>query len=421
MSNLNEQQKTGPELRREREQRVTDVIALKPVDRVPVSCEIGFFAAKYGGVPYSAAYYDFDAYLSAYRKTLKDFQPDMAFVRPPSSGKALEYLDPKYMKWPGHGLGPNVGFQAIEIESMMEDEYDLFMDSPADFLIRHRMARLHGGLAGLSLLPELSNTGWMDPWATEGLALTILTPQFEAVIENLRNAGRELQKLRPALEEFERILIEYGMPQLYQRGALPPYDIISHSARGMRGTMLDMYRRPEKLLALCDFLLEKTLARPLPQPNEYGNLRVFVTITRGSDDFISMEQFKTFYWPGFKKLIMNMIERGATPCVFIEGTFDSRLEYLLEFPKGKMCIRFDKTDIFRAKEILKDHTCIEGNVPASLLQVGTVEQVKDYCKKLIDVVGKGGGYILGPRSSTDEVKPENLKAMIEFTKEYGRY
>jgi hypothetical protein len=44
-----------------------------------------------------------------------------------------------------------------------------------------------------------------------------------------------------------------------------------------------------------------------------------------------------------------------------------------------------------------------------------------YCKKLIDVVGKGGGYILGPRSSTDEVKPENLKAMIEFTKEYGRY
>lgn len=50
-----------------------------------------------------------------------------------------------------------------------------------------------------------------------------------------------------------------------------------------------------------------------------------------------------------------------------------------------------------------------------------MQDVKDYCKKLIDVVGKGGGYILGPRSATDEVKPENLKAMIEFTKEYGRY
>jgi len=60
-------------------------------------------------------------------------------------------------------------------------------------------------------------------------------------------------------------------------------------------------------------------------------------------------------------------------------------------------------------------------VPSSLLQIGSVQDVKDYCKKLIDVVGKDGGYILRPRSSTDEVRPENLQAMIEFTKEYGRY
>ena len=413
--------KTGPELLREREQRVTDAIALKPTDRVPVSCELGFFVAKYAGVPYSAAYYDFDAYLDAYRKTLKDFQPDMAFTRPPSPGKALEYIDPKYMKWPGHGLSQNTGFQAIEIESMNEDEYDLFINSPADFLIRHRMPRLNGGLEGLSMLPELSNTNWMDPWAAENLAAIIIEPRFEAVIENLRKAGMEMKKFQPKLEEFNRILVEYGIPRLYQGGALPPYDIVSHSARGMRGTMLDMYRRPDKLLALCDFLLEKTLEKPMPPPNEYGNLRIFMTITRGSDDFISMDQFKTFFWPTFKKLVMTLIERGATPCIFLEGTFTSRLEYLLEFPRAKFCVRLDKTDIFKAKEILKDHACIEGNVPASLLQVGTVQEVKDYCKKLIDVVGKGGGYILGPRSSTDEVKPENLRAMIEFTKEYGRY
>ena len=53
--------------------------------------------------------------------------------------------------------------------------------------------------------------------------------------------------------------------------------------------------------------------------------------------------------------------------------------------------------------------------------MGSVQEVKDYCKKLIDVVGKGGGFILSPRSSTDEVKPENLKAMIDFTQEYGKY
>jgi uroporphyrinogen-III decarboxylase len=60
-------------------------------------------------------------------------------------------------------------------------------------------------------------------------------------------------------------------------------------------------------------------------------------------------------------------------------------------------------------------------VPSSLLQLGTVQQVKDYCKKLIDTIGEGGGFILSPCSSTDEVKPENLKAMIDFTHEYGVY
>ncbi|HLB27614.1 MAG TPA: uroporphyrinogen decarboxylase family protein, partial [Dehalococcoidales bacterium] len=101
--------------------------------------------------------------------------------------------------------------------------------------------------------------------------------------------------------------------------------------------------------------------------------------------------------------------------------FTSRLEYLLDFPKGSILARLDRTDIFRAKEVLRNHLCIQGNVPSTLLQTGSVQDVKDYCKKLIDVVGKGGGFILSPRSSTDEVKPENLKAMIDFTHEYGVY
>jgi uroporphyrinogen-III decarboxylase len=93
----------------------------------------------------------------------------------------------------------------------------------------------------------------------------------------------------------------------------------------------------------------------------------------------------------------------------------------LDFPKGSILVHVDSTDIYRAKDILRGHLCLQGNVPSTLLQTGTVQDVKDYCKRLIDYVGKDGGFILSPRSSTDEVKPENLKAMIEFTREYGRY
>jgi hypothetical protein len=37
------------------------------------------------------------------------------------------------------------------------------------------------------------------------------------------------------------------------------------------------------------------------------------------------------------------------------------------------------------------------------------------------VAGKDGGYILSPSSSLDEVKAENLKAMVDFVKDYGKY
>jgi hypothetical protein len=421
MSKALEEMKTAEESRRDREQRVSDAINLKKTDRVPVICELGFFAAKYAGIPCSAAYYDYDSWLTAYRKTFQDFQPDMAFTRPFSPGTALEYLDPKFIKWPGRGVGPDSGLQAIEIESLQDNEYDLFLNNRADFMIRRHLPRIHGSLKFLSMLPELSNTSWLEPWAAQNLAVFVTEPEIETAINNLQNAGREIRKWRARADEFDQLLRDYGLPQLYQGAVMPPFDVVSNMLRGMKGSMLDMFRRPDRLAEMCERILDDALDKPLAPSNEYGNQRIFMTNTRGTDEFMSMKQFDRFYWPTFKKLVLALIERGATPCIFFEGNFTSRLEHLLEFPKGKILARFDKTDIFRAKEILKDHICIEGNVPSSLLQIGSAQEVQAYCKKLIDEVGKGGGYILGPRSSTDEANPVNLKTMIEFTKEYGRY
>jgi uroporphyrinogen-III decarboxylase len=275
-------------------------------------------------------------------------------------------------------------------------------------------------LAGLANLPRLSNLG-SGFMGAQVLAASLASPEVARAIRALQQSGREMRRWRTRIAKFNKMMLDLGFPQYFQGAAMPPFDVISHSMRGMAGTMTDMFRRPDKVIAACEKILELTLARPLPPPNESGNIRMFMTNTRGSDDFMSKKQFDTFYWPTFKRLVMGLIEKGATPCIFFEGNFTSRLEYLLEFPAGKMLARLDTTDIFRAKEVLRDHTCIEGNVPSSLLQVGSVQDVKDQCKKLIDVVGKGGGYILAPRSSTDEVKPENLRAMIDFTHEYGVY
>ena len=414
-----EQGKSAEQLIAEKEKRVMDAIHLQPTDRVPIITGMGYFPAKYAGIPSSAAYYDYDAWYKAYKMTLRDFHADMIYHQGFSPGKAMEIIDPKNSRWPGHGVDPYKGHQSIEIESMKAEDYDAYLSDPSDYMFRIMISRSSNNLTGFASLPKLSGIG--GGMGAQGLAVALTDPAVAKAITTLQKAGREMRKWQKRMEKFNKMMLDMGFPQYFQGSSGPPFDMLSHSMRGMTGTMIDMYRQPDKVLAVCDKLLQLALERPIGIPNKFGNIRIFMTNTRGSDDFMSTKQFEKFYWPTFKKLVLHLIEKGGTPCIFFEGKFTSRLEFLLDFPKGKMLARLDTTDIYRAKDVLKGHMCIQGNIPSSLLQTGTVQEVKDYCKELIDTVGKGGGFILSPRSSLDEVKPENFRAMIDFTQEYGRY
>ena len=258
--------------------------------------------------------------------------------------------------------------------------------------------------------------------SAERLGVVLTDRKVAKAVKLLQQIGREERKVIPTecgnLKNCS-ILTVTGEPGW--SGPCRLMTPVSHQLRGMTGVMQDMFRQPDKLLELIDFVLKETMEKTPLVPDENGEIRVFMTNTRGSDDFISKKQYDKFYWPWFKKLVTYLCNHGATPYIFFEGNCISRMEGLLELPKGKFVCRLDTTDIFKAKDILKGHCCIEGNVPSSLLQVGSKDDVIAYCKKLIDYVGKDGGYILAPRSSLDEVKPENFKAMIDFVKEYGVY
>jgi len=78
-------------------------------------------------------------------------------------------------------------------------------------------------------------------------------------------------------------------------------------------------------------------------------------------------------------------------------------------------------DMDRAKKVLGNRARIAGNLPVSVLCTGTPQEVKEGCRKLIETCAPGGGYILTGSASMNEGKPENLRAMMEAAKEYGRY
>ena len=148
---------------------------------------------------------------------------------------------------------------------------------------------------------------------------------------------------------------------------------------------------------------------------------VFLPLHKGADGFMSDEQFHTFYWPTLRAVLLGLIEEGCIPFCFAEGRYGSRLEAIMDLPKGKTIWLFDQTDMAKAKETIGQVACIEGNVPLSLIYAGTAEETAAYVRNLIDTAGKGGGFILNIGAVADEGKEENLRAMIETALEYGRY
>ena len=70
-----------------------------------------------------------------------------------------------------------------------------------------------------------------------------------------------------------------------------------------------------------------------------------------------------------------------------------------------------ETDIFNAKKVIGDHCCLMGDVPATLLAFGTVDEVKDYCNKLKKEVGPNGFILSSGCDAPYNAKLENLQAM----------
>lgn len=413
--------KTSKELYQERLRRVQDAIELKQPDRVPFVPFMSFFPAKYCGISCQEYMYDLDKEYATTKKTILDFEPDMYSNPFPlfGVGAILETLDFKQIKWPGHGVQPDVTYQFVEAEYMKVEEYDAFLSDPSDFLLRAYLPRVCGALEPLKMLPSLIKSYYLRI-ARNTIVFSI--PEVASAMESLFKAGAQAQIMATKANEFAKEMQELGFPPMFGGTCNAPFDHIGDHFRGTKGIMLDMYRNPDKLLKAMAKVLPVLVESTIADAKKTKTPIIFIPLHKGLDGFMSPEQFNKFYWPTLREVIVELINAGLTPMPLWEGDCTSRLEIIKDIPAGKAMYWFERTDIFKAKKVLGDHICIRGNVPPSLLNSGTPNEIKDYSKKLIDIVGKGGGFIMdGAIGIPDEAKPENVRAWAEFTREYGLY
>ncbi len=414
--------KTPEQLYAERAKRLDDAIHLRQPDRVPISLGFGNLLAEIGGITRQALCESPDMALAALEKAAVRYQPDLARGSMGSFSGPSRVLGDRMTKFPGYGLGENDSFQFHEAEFMKAEEYDAFLADPADWAIRVFLPRVFSKLEGLSNLPNLA----MAVLGTYGLSMyaaDMALPSVVTAFQALAEAGQVQLAYETKMKELIPRMAALGFPpgSLFYGGVVAaPFDFMGDTLRGMRGIFVDMRRCPEKLLEAEEKAGRLQTENAIARCRASGANSVLMPLHRGSDGFISLPAFERFYWPQLKKIVLDLIAAEITPVIFWEGNWDRRLHYLAELPKGKTVGMFQQSDIFKVKEVLGRTMCIQGGMPVSMLLNSTPEEIREYTKKLCQVVGKGGGFIM----STDIGEMEGcdldlIQVWVDATKEFG--
>ena len=257
---------------------------------------------------------------------------------------------------------------------------------------------------------EIIKLGWWN-WIEQKRQQSSRFP----VEKSIAWAERQLARYRKEVDTWE----ERGLPTLVGSMVSSPLMTLS-TARSMTAFALDIHRVPDKVQAVMDAMIDDLIESAIEVAKLVGVPGVDIVLERGGGFYFPLKVYERFEHPYLKKMADAFVAEGMIVNLHFDQDWTINLPYFLDLP-AKMCIcELDsKTDIFKAKEILKDHMCIAGDVPAGLQALGTPQEMEDYCRKFIDVVGKDAGFILSSGCTVSaECKYDNYKAMIDTGKNY---
>ncbi len=406
-----------------RVQMLIDVVKLKKPERVPISISTGFYPFVYAGYSCRDPMYDYEKLGKAMMKFHADFMPDvMASSALYGPGRAFDIMDYKLYRWPGHGVPENAPYQCAEAEFMKADEYPLFLRDHTDYFLRYYLPRIFGALEPWKTLPPFTDI--LELPFTGPALIHFGMPHIQESLKKLMEAGTvALEWITKCGEIDNSIKGSLGLPSFMGAFSKAPYDTLGDTLRGTRAIMLDKFRKPKELMAAMERIIPLAIDMGVRNTPLGAPPTVFIPLHKGADGFMSRDDFKKFYWPSLKAVMLGLINEGLIPYSFVEGSYDQRLDIITDpdIPAGSTIWFFDRTDMKEVKKRLGGWACFAGNFPSSLLKTATPEQVKDHAKRLLDDVAGDGGYFMSNGAVLDEARPENLHALIDTVKTYGVY
>lgn len=389
---------------RQRLARYTAAMRNERPDMVPIRPFVAEFTAKYAGMDCQQVTQDYRLAFEAALRCAADFDWDavvanMVYVW----GTIPQVLGTRYLAIPGVGLDRDTGFQYLEPPEdqawMQPEEYDALVEDPTGYLLHVWLPRTNRLLVPPGETNTLANN---VAWLKGGLA----------VMHYFTALGQQVQRLRQ----------ECGTVSAIAGILKAPFDILADKFRGYIGLTMDLYERPAKVLAAAEALMPHMLNIALSTADPNKQLPITIWLHRGCVPFITPEQFDRFFWPTLKPVIEEIWAHGHQTLFYAEGQWQHHWTRFRELPEASIVYHCDRDDVFEAHRALGDRFAISGGIPNFLLSFGKPQEVRDFCKRVIDEVAADGGYIMDAGAiMQNDTSIENLRALTEFTREYGVY
>jgi len=138
---------------------------------------------------------------------------------------------------------------------------------------------------------------------------------------------------------------------------------------------------------------------------------------------MSLAMWEEHLKPYHTRLNAVIHEHGARVIYHSDGAVAEAVPGLLDMGIDVLqALQFDAAGMDPAdlKGRLGDRLCFEGGVSVQhTLPFGTAEDVADEVRRHIDILGAGGGYILGPSHAIQAgTPPENIVALLDAASSY---
>jgi uroporphyrinogen decarboxylase len=200
--------------------------------------------------------------------------------------------------------------------------------------------------------------------------------------------------------------------------------------RGMEQAYMDLVINPELAHHCMDKLYDLSYQRTLRLLEAAGGEIdvIYVAEDMGSQSSLlfSPQQIEEFFVPGFRRMIDLGHSAGAKVFHHSDGSVREIIPRMVELginvlnPIQWRCDGIDRAEL---KASFGDRLVFHGAMDnQQTLPFGTPDEVAREVAENIDLLAKGGGYVLAPCHNIQSITPvENIITMYETAREAGRY